>query len=70
MTKLNRNSSILSVKKMKVYYGSYPRNGYARHPVIRLSGKYLNTLCGFKIGDVVEVRLSRGSIKISAVKIL
>ena len=49
---------------LKVYYGSHHGSKYSRHPVIRLSGKYLRDF-GFKIGDTIEVKLSDGRIEIS-----
>ena len=51
-------------KRLKVYYGSHHGSKYSRHPVIRISGKYLRDF-GFKIGDTIEVKLSEGRIEIS-----
>ena len=52
----------MKIRRLKVYYGH--GTNYARHPVIRLGGKYLS-LQDFKIGDMVEVTLEAGRIVIT-----
>ena len=53
-----------TIRKLKVYYGSYYGGNYSRHPVIRVGGNYLRA-AGFKIGDNIEIKLSRGKIEIT-----
>lgn len=56
----------IPVRKLKIYYGSHQSNNYSRYPLIRIAGNYLQS-CGFKIGDTIEVRLSKDRIEISKV---
>lgn len=55
-------------RNMKVYYGHYcNRYNNVRHPVIRLKGHYLSIFGGFKVGDAVEVSITKGEITIKKV---
>lgn len=50
-----------TTRTLTVYYGYQGKN---RIPVIRLGGKYLDTM-GFKIGDKVTITMEHNSIAIA-----
>ena len=52
-------------RTLKVYYG-YHCGSYKRHPVIRLGGKYLANM-DFKVGDVIEITIESGHIRIEKI---
>ncbi len=54
------------MRKRKVCYAYYCSPRASPHPVIRLSGKYLENF-GFVIGDTVEVYLDQNQITIKKV---
>jgi len=57
--------ALIIKRRLKIYYGHHS-NSYARHPVIRIAGKYLAQL-NFKIGDQIEVSIEQNQIRIRKV---
>jgi formylmethanofuran dehydrogenase subunit D len=51
------------IRKRKVYYEYYPTELHIPHPLIRISGKYLEHF-GFKAGDQIKVEFDMGKIVI------
>lgn len=63
-----QNDQLTQRRNMKVYYGHYSnRYNIVRHPVIRLKGHYLSVLGDFKVGDTVQVSITKGEITIKKV---
>lgn len=52
-----------TTRKRKVYYEYYPTELHIPHPLIRISGKYLEHF-GFKAGDRIKVEFDMGKIVI------
>ena len=50
-------------KRRKVYYEYYPSGQNAPHPLIRISGKYLEPF-GFNVGDEITITLEIGRVTI------
>jgi hypothetical protein len=55
------------LRRRKVYYAFYDYEHSPPHPMIRLTGKYLEAF-DFKIGDAIDVRLDFGRIVITKVR--
>jgi len=54
------------VRKLKVYY-AHRQKHYGKYPVIRLGGNYLH-ICGFKIGDLLQVVIEQDRVSITKCK--
>lgn len=52
-----------TTRKRKIYYEYYPTELHIPHPLIRISGKYLEHF-GFKAGDHIKVEFSKEKIVI------
>ena len=52
-----------TTRKRKEYYEFYPTELHIPHPLIRISGKYLEHF-GFKAGDQIKVEFGMGKIVI------
>lgn len=64
LVKLKRSVPQSQIRKKKIQYGYYDRKPLTPHPVIHLSGKYLEHY-GFTVGEVVEVHIESNCITIT-----
>ena len=64
LVRLKRSVPQSQIRKKKIQYGYYDRKPLTPHPVIHLSGKYLEHY-GFSVGEVVEVHIESNCITIT-----
>lgn len=51
------------LRRLSVHYAHRPK-GYSKYPVIRFGGAYLHAV-GFRIGDKLDMQVSKGNIVIT-----